>query len=331
METEKIIRFTDLVDVPDCLNHEGHTLVVNEDCTGLILGRTIKTEHVKAEGNVLCCSLNVNGDAQVNGNISVKKIDSESISCSTQVNCSKVVCSEITSDQSKSNSATITNLQSQNVQAVSLGAKSVVADDVSVDTLRINKSIVLPIDTIAVDLHSKTLSVEDKASVNEFVSLVGSIDTLSSQNLLVNTLKGGTGSFDSIVGANLDMDLVVGEKIYIRTSQKEGCKELPVVKDVLEGTLLPQVSSKYVWFGKLKSPLSVLKFKVKSVMDVLGDYVPVVNFHTYETPVRLPENFKVDLLVGPAETGDCFYVNINFGVNMPATTKFVLSVVLQRI
>ena len=334
MESEKAIsiKFTDLEDVPNnYLNHSGHALVVNDDCTGLILGRTIKTENIKAEGNILAGSLNLLGDAQINGNITLKKIDSESITCSTQINCPNVVVSKVEADHLKSQGGKIDVLESENLQAVSLGAKSVIAKDISVDTLRVNQSIVLPVDTIAVDLHSKTLSVEDKASINELVSLVGSIDTMSSQNLLVNTLKGGSGLFDSIVGASLDMDLVVGEKIHIRTSQKDGCKELPVVKEVLEGTLLPQISSKYVWFGKLRSPVNNLKFKVRSVMDVLADYVPVATFHSYETPTRLAENFKVDIHISPDDTPDSFIVNLMFNNNLPATTKFILSVVLQRV
>lgn len=330
METEKIIRFTDLVDVPDCLNHEGHTLVVNEDCTGLILGRTLKTEHVKAEGNILGNSLNIINDAEINGTLVVKNVRSGD-TYSSCINSSKITTSQLETDHLKSQGGKIDVLETSSIQAVSLGTKSIVAQDISVDNLRINQSIVLPFDTIAVDLHSKSLSVEDKASINELISSIGSIDTMSSQNLLVNTLKVGTGHFDSVSGASLDMDLIVGDKIHIRTSQKEGCKDLPVVKDTFEGTLLPQISSKYVWYGKLKTPLNNLKFKVASVMDVLADYVPVATFHIYDTPVRLPENFKVDILVVPDNTSDSFIVNLMFNNNLPATTKFVLSIVLQRI
>ena len=332
METEKavLIKFVDLEDVPnDYLNHEGHTLVVNEDCTGLILGRIIKTEHVKAEGNILGNSLNIIKDAEINGTLVVKNIRSGE-TYSSCINSSKITTSHLETDHLKSQGGKIDVLETQNIQAVSLGTKSVVAQDVSVDNLRINQSIVLPFDTTAVDLHSKTLSVEDKASINELVSLVGSIDTLTSRDLLVNTLKVGTGLFDSVNTACLDSDLVVADKIHLRTSQKDGCKELPVVKDTFEGTLLPQISSKYVWYGKLKSPVNILKFKVNSVLDVLGDYVPVITFHPYENPVRLAENFKVDTFI-TSDTPDSFIVNLMFNNNLPSTTKFVLSIVLQRI
>jgi len=332
MESEKVcLKFTDLTDVPDCLNHEGHTLVINETCDGLMIGRTIKTEHVKADGNILSKSLNVIGDGQVNGNFVCRKVDSESIAVSTVLSCPQILSSAITTHDIKSESGEIKVLQSETIETVSVRAKSVVSDNVSVNNLRVQESIVLPLDTTATDLHSKTLSVEENAEISKLKSTFIDADILSVNSLQVNSINVETGCFKHLGGVNVDMETLKCDKLHIHTLQVDGCKEMPLVKDNFEGVLLPQLGSKYIWFGKLQSPTKVIEFKVKSVLDVLAEYVPVVNFHTYENPIRLAENFQVNTLVVPGDSPDSFIVKLMFNANLPATSKFILSVILQKI
>lgn len=329
METEKVcLKFTDLTDVPNFYS-QSSCLVVNQSGDALTFSTELKLDDVKT-GKLECCDLNVLKDSHFEGTANMKSIFCENISCNDKLSVQKIKSSSLETESLKSSKIESEVSQINNIQAVSIRATDLNSENSVVNSLRVVNSIDIPENLYATNIKTKSITSE-QSQFSELKSTFINADVVSVNSLQVNSINVETGCFKHLGGVNIDMETLQCDKFHLHTLQVDGCKDIPMVKETFEGILLPQVSSKYIWFGKLQSSTKLIEFKVKSVLDVLAEYVPVVNFHTYENPIRLAENFQVNTLVVPGDMPDSFIVKLMFNGNLPATSKFILSVILQKI
>ena len=328
METS-VSKFLDLVDVPNCYSTQSSCLVVNQSGDGLTFSTEIKLDDIKTS-KVECGDLNVLKDSHFEGPANMKSIFCENISCDKKLSVQEIKTTNLESQSLKSSKIESDISQINNIEAVCVRAKDLNSEACVVNSLRVVDSLDIPPDLYVTNIKNKNI-ISEVGEISDLKSVCGSIDALTSQNLLAQTLKVDSCLVRDLATTSVDSEIIVCDKFQLRSSQIEGCKDIPVIKEVPECSILPQISSKYVWYGKQTSPSKLIRLKVNSVLDVLADYVPVVSFHTYETLAKLPEGFKVDTFVYPCETTDSFIVDFNFNNNLPATSKFIISIILQRI
>jgi hypothetical protein len=339
METDKAIsiNFTDLQDTPNTLDaYSGCIITVSPDAKNLICSNSITLNDLVNHGNTdLKGGLDVLGSCQIFGDTTVKKIQSSTLVSET-VYCDNMQVSGNTMLVGlQTKSLQTDDIVSQSLKCQNIESSKVKCMDMETDNLTIHKDLYLPSEVNISSLNVNTLKVLETSYLNKVLSTEHTSVSLNSNSGLITDLTSVNALVVDMKATKIESDEIVASSIHHKTIDIDGSPDIPDMKDPDGGYFQRSItSSKYVWYGKLKTSSNSIKFKLNTpTANVLSQVIPRISFHAYSLgSFDLKPSFKYDTQIFPNQNDDTsFFVNVNFSDNLPLVAKFIFSIVLEKV
>lgn len=340
METEKAIsiHFTDLQDTPNDLTYYNNHIVVVGDDKSLKFSRCIEVDNIVNNADTkLKGQLEVLGKCNLVNDTYASMIHSQAFS-SDVISCygDMRISGSTLAETIKSKSLETENVKvSQTLTSQIIESSQLKSVSMETDNLIIHKDLNLPVEVNIESLNVKGLKVSETSYFNKTLSTEHTCVSLNSSSGLITDLTSVNSTIVDLKATIVDAEQVSSKSFYHKTSDIDGSADVPEIKELDGGYFQRMIhSSKYVWYGMLKSSSRSIKMKINTqTAKVLSTIIPRVSFHIYDLRgLDLNPSFKYDTQIFLNQNDDSsFFVNLNFSDNVPLISKFIFSVVLEKV